>query len=185
MFDSHIRRLLETSAALVNGLTGGHAHGKPFVAPSAAGAPEVARTALGIFTTIGPEAAADLIATAASLRRIYAATAAGSVDEAAEIVNSCLLATGARPQLDRVPGEPWQLHFHGRDDSIGTGWGAGCFAAVALAVGSDLAGRLGVCAAERCDRVYVDTSRNAGRQFCSTICQNRTKTASYRARRAG
>ena len=45
------------------------------------------------------------------------------------------------------------------------------------------AGRLGVCAAERCDRVYVDTSRNATRRFCSTACQSRTKAAAFRARR--
>ncbi|MGW7325252.1 CGNR zinc finger domain-containing protein [Streptomyces sp. NPDC054845] len=40
-----------------------------------------------------------------------------------------------------------------------------------------------MCRAVRCDRVYVDTSRNAGRQFCSTACQNRTKAAAFRARK--
>ncbi|MFC6935784.1 CGNR zinc finger domain-containing protein [Actinomadura yumaensis] len=33
-----------------------------------------------------------------------------------------------------------------------------------------------------CDRVYVDTSRNGTRRFCSTACQNRVKTAAFRAR---
>ncbi|WP_235619177.1 CGNR zinc finger domain-containing protein [Embleya scabrispora] len=42
--------------------------------------------------------------------------------------------------------------------------------------------RLGLCGAPRCDRAYVDTSRNAGRQFCSTACQNRVKAAAFRAR---
>ncbi|MEV7190535.1 CGNR zinc finger domain-containing protein [Streptomyces sp. NPDC093510] len=51
-------------------------------------------------------------------------------------------------------------------------------------MGSDLAGRLGVCRAPKCDRVYVDTSRNAARQFCSTACQSRVKAAAHRARRA-
>ena len=32
------------------------------------------------------------------------------------------------------------------------------------------------------DRVYVDTSRNATRRFCSTACQSRTKAAAFRAR---
>ncbi|WP_456236959.1 CGNR zinc finger domain-containing protein [Actinomadura physcomitrii] len=32
------------------------------------------------------------------------------------------------------------------------------------------------------DRVYVDTSRNGKRRFCSTACQNRVKTAAFRAR---
>ena len=45
-----------------------------------------------------------------------------------------------------------------------------------------LADRLGVCDAARCDRVYVDTSRNGARRFCSTACQNRTKAAAFRTR---
>jgi predicted RNA-binding Zn ribbon-like protein len=49
-------------------------------------------------------------------------------------------------------------------------------------VGSSLHGRLGVCSAERCDRVYVDTSRNGSRRFCSTACQNRVKAAAFRAK---
>jgi predicted RNA-binding Zn ribbon-like protein len=30
--------------------------------------------------------------------------------------------------------------------------------------------------------VYVDTSRNGTRRFCSTTCQNRVKTAAFRSR---
>ena len=52
------------------------------------------------------------------------------------------------------------MHFHGTTDGLATGWAAGCATGLALAIGSDLAGRLGVCEAERCDRVYVDTSKN-------------------------
>ncbi|WP_345391172.1 CGNR zinc finger domain-containing protein [Nonomuraea salmonea] len=33
-----------------------------------------------------------------------------------------------------------------------------------------------------CDRVYVDSSRNAVRQFCSRSCQSRVKAAAFRAR---
>ncbi|HEX8935998.1 MAG TPA: CGNR zinc finger domain-containing protein, partial [Pseudonocardiaceae bacterium] len=48
--------------------------------------------------------------------------------------------------------------------------------------GSDCASRLGVCSAPRCDRVYVDASRNGTRRFCCTACQNRVKSAAHRAR---
>jgi predicted RNA-binding Zn ribbon-like protein len=89
--------------------------------------------------------------------------------------------TGARPRLDRHDGEPWHLHFHGAEDSLVTGWAAGCATGLAVVLGSDLRGRLGVCTAPRCDRVYVDTSRNATRRFCSTSCQNRVKAAAFRA----
>jgi predicted RNA-binding Zn ribbon-like protein len=43
--------------------------------------------------------------------------------------------------------------------------------------------RLGVCAAENCDDVYVDTSRNASRRYCSNTCASRSTVAAYRARR--
>jgi predicted RNA-binding Zn ribbon-like protein len=43
--------------------------------------------------------------------------------------------------------------------------------------------RLGVCSAEGCDDVYVDTSRNASRRYCSNTCASRSTVAAYRARR--
>ncbi len=43
--------------------------------------------------------------------------------------------------------------------------------------------RLGVCSAESCDDVYVDTSRNASRRYCSNTCASRSSVAAYRARR--
>ena len=45
--------------------------------------------------------------------------------------------------------------------------------------------RLGVCSAEGCDHVYVDTSRNASRRYCSNTCASRSTVAAYRARRRG
>jgi len=51
-------------------------------------------------------------------------------------------------------------------------------------LGGSHSDRLGVCTAPRCDRVYVDTSRNGTRRYCSTSCQNRVKTAVFRARMA-
>ena len=42
--------------------------------------------------------------------------------------------------------------------------------------------RLGVCAAEGCGNVYVDTSRNASRRYCSNTCASRSTVAAYRAR---
>ena len=42
--------------------------------------------------------------------------------------------------------------------------------------------RLGVCSAESCNDVYVDTSRNASRRYCSNTCASRSTVAAYRAR---
>ncbi|MFC7574193.1 CGNR zinc finger domain-containing protein [Klenkia terrae] len=43
--------------------------------------------------------------------------------------------------------------------------------------------RLGVCAAEGCGNVYLDTSRNASRRYCSNTCSSRSTVAAYRARK--
>ena len=42
--------------------------------------------------------------------------------------------------------------------------------------------RLGVCSADNCDNVYIDTSRNASRRYCSNTCASRSTVAAYRAR---
>ncbi|MFE1952846.1 CGNR zinc finger domain-containing protein [Streptomyces sp. NPDC059524] len=183
LFDSHMKALLDASAALVNALTDGEARGRPYAAPEGAERVGAVRAALSAGADLEQDAADRLAATARALRTVFEAVAADDLDAAAPALNALLRDTGARPQLDRSPGEPWQVHFHGSEDSYAVGWSAGCATGLAMALGGDYAGRLGVCAAPRCDRVYVDTSRNAGRQFCSTACQNRVKAAAFRARR--
>ncbi|WP_246142655.1 CGNR zinc finger domain-containing protein [Nocardioides rubriscoriae] len=181
---------MEVAARLVNELTPGHRRGRPYDAPAGRERVRATAAALGGDGRRTPEVSdADAVALAghaAAMRTCFQACDAGQDDDlarAAATVNAMLRATGARPQLDALPGGGWHVHFHGRDDSLAVGWAAGCATGLALAMGSDLAGRLGVCAAERCDRVYVDTSKNSTRRFCSTSCQNRVKAAAYRARR--
>ncbi|HEY1485203.1 MAG TPA: CGNR zinc finger domain-containing protein [Micromonosporaceae bacterium] len=173
------------SVALVNSLTGGSERGRPYPAPATDDLASLAAASLPDRPDVSRRDAAYLLGAAQRMRAVIEAVDADRVDDAARVLNDLLAATGARPQLDRTGDEPWQLHFHGSDDSIAIGWSAGCAAALALAVGSDLAGRLGVCQATACDRVYVDISRNATRHFCSTACQSRTKAAAFRARRSG
>jgi predicted RNA-binding Zn ribbon-like protein len=171
---------------LVNALTPGAAHGRAFVPPAGADLVTAVTAALRAGQPAAREAtaaeAAEFCGVAELLRSVFDANAAGEVDLAARRVNELLVVTGARPSLDRHDGEEWHLHFRGEDDSLVTGWAAGCATGLAVVVGSSLHGRLGVCSAERCDRVYVDTSRNGSRRFCSTACQNRVKAAAFRAK---
>ncbi len=44
------------------------------------------------------------------------------------------------------------------------------------------ASRLGVCSASPCTNVYVDTSPNQSRRYCSDRCSSRANVAAYRAR---
>ncbi|MEU6895592.1 CGNR zinc finger domain-containing protein [Streptomyces sp. NPDC046557] len=143
----------------------------------------VGRTAASLPRDIDAGQAAYLVGAARRMREVFLAVQEGHLDAAGRVVNALLRESAARPRLDRAEGEPRQVHFHGSDDSFAAGCSASCATALALAVGGGLAGRLGVCRADRCDRVYVDTSRNAARRFCSTACQNRTKAAAFRARK--
>lgn len=189
LFDSHIEVLLEAAVSLVNELTDGERQGRRYAAPAgdelpaAAAAALPARSQARVPPRLPGDSAAYLSRAAQMMRGVFEAMEEGRADDAAAAINRLLLETGARPQLDRVDDEPWQVHFHGSSDTYGVGWSAGCATALALVVGSELAGRIGVCGAPHCDRVYVDASRNAARQFCSAQCQSRVKAAAFRARR--
>ena len=171
---------------LVNLLTPGEDRGRRYQPPEGdertAAVAAVLRESGGREPT--REEAAELCFVAAELRGVFEAVSAGSIDEAARQVNSLLIRTGARPELKQHDGEPWHLHFHAADNSLPNGWAAGCATGLAVVLGGDHHDRLGVCTAPRCDRVYVDTSRNGTRRYCSTACQNRVKTAAFRARLA-
>jgi predicted RNA-binding Zn ribbon-like protein len=186
-FNSHMDTVVAVAVSLVNQLTPGDDRGHPYPPLDAGRLAGAATAALRVgrpgTRAVTPHEAAQLCDFAAEFRVVFTAVASGVVDTAAHRVNRLLAATGAHPWLDRHDGEPWHLHFHAAEDSLATGWAAGCATGLAVVLGSDLHGRIGVCTAPRCDRVYVDTSRNGTRRFCSTACQNRVKAAAFRARR--
>jgi predicted RNA-binding Zn ribbon-like protein len=193
-FNSHMDAIVAIAVELVNALTPGMRHGRPYIPPAEAEGVDRSAAATAVLRavdfgtrdfgrrTVSPDEAREFAEVAAELRVVFEAVAADDVDRAATQVNRLLQSTGAHPQLDKHDGEPWHLHFHGPDGTFVNGWAAGCATGLAVVLGSDLHGRLGVCTAPACDRVYVDVSRNGTRRFCSTACQNRVKTAAYRER---
>lgn len=187
-FNSYADVVIAVTVELVNALTPGMRRGRPYTPPAGAELPAAVTAALRLGSprsrAVTDEEATGFAGVAAELRGVFESVAAGDVDAAALEVNRLLRATGARPQLDRHDGEPWHLHFHAPADGMVYSWAAGCATGLAVVLGSELYGRLGVCTAPGCDRVYVDVSRNGTRRFCSTACQNRVKTAAFRARRA-
>ena len=186
-FNSHMDAVIRVTVELVNLLTPGEQRGRRYLPPEGdertALVNAVLRAGGGQREATWDEAA-GLCFVAAELRGVFEAVGAGAVDDAAGRVNTLLRRTGARPELERHDGQPWHLHFHAADRSLPSGWAAGCATGLAVVLGSEEHDRLGVCTAPRCDRVYVDTSRNGTRRYCSTSCQNRVKTAAFRARSA-
>ena len=183
-FNSHTDVVVRVAVALVNLLTPGEERGRGYQPPE--GDERTAAVGAVLRASGGREAtweeAAELCFVAAELRRVFEAVSAGAVDDAAAAVNALLIRTGARPELERHDGQSWHLHFHAASRSLPDGWAAGCGTGLAVVLGGDRCDRLGVCTAPRCDRVYVDPSRNGTRRYCSTSCQNRVKTAAFRAR---
>lgn len=185
-FNSHTDAVVAVSVELVNLLTSGYRQGRPYTPPPTTDQKVALVTILSArkrdrHHLTDPELA-DLTTLARQLRPVFTAVSTGDHDDAAERINTLLRDTAAHPLLIKHDGEPWHIHFHGDRDSYTDDWAAGCATGLAIVLGSEHADRLGECTATACDRVFVDTSRNGTRRFCSTACQNRIKAAAFRAR---
>ncbi|ATE54839.1 CGNR zinc finger domain-containing protein [Actinosynnema pretiosum] len=98
------------------------------------------------------------------------------------LVNELLAETATRPHISTHDGRPPHLHFAPAELPTQERVRAYTAAGVAHAV-CDAPDRLGRCAAPGCAVVYVDTSRNGRRRFCSTRCANRVHVSLHRSRR--
>lgn len=104
-------------------------------------------------------------------------------DQAAEFVNALLREADAVPQL--VKHGSWDYHFHATSAQTPLAQRMAAESAMAFAdlIRAGQLARLRHCAADDCDDVHVDLSKNSSRRFCSTACSNRVNVAAYRARR--
>lgn len=105
-------------------------------------------------------------------------------DAAVEIVNGLLRDARALPQL--VKHDAWDYHLHATPADAPLVDRMAVEAAMALidVIRHKRLDRLRTCAAQNCERVMVDLSKNGSRRFCDTACANRTNVAAYRARQA-
>jgi len=105
-------------------------------------------------------------------------------DEAVGLVNTLLRDASALPQLVRHDG--WEYHIHATSPDAPLADRMAVDAAMALAdvIRSGELARLRYCAADDCEDVLVDLSKNRSRRFCSLTCANRVNVAAYRSRRS-
>ena len=115
------------------------------------------------------------------LREIWAADETGAVD----IVNRLLRQARALPQLVAHDGQPYHLHAAPDGAPLQVRMAVEAAMAVLDVIRAGEFGRLEVCAADDCDSVLVDLSRNRSKRFCDAGCGNRLAVAAYRARKAG
>lgn len=105
-------------------------------------------------------------------------------DDAAELVNKLLRESNALPQL--VKHDIWDYHLHATPSDAPLADRMAVEAAMAFTdvIRTGQLDRLRLCAADDCQSVHVDLSKNRSRRFCSTSCSNRTNVAAYRVRQA-
>jgi hypothetical protein len=116
------------------------------------------------------------------LRLVFEASASGDTAGVIDGINELMVRHPITPQISSH--DPQHLHIHAASKTQSV---------AELLVGEALLGlanlvcdlgptRLGVCSATPCTNVYVDTSPNQSRRYCSDRCSSRANVAAYRAR---
>ena len=116
------------------------------------------------------------------LRPVFEASAADDADRVVEGLNELMVRHPITPRIATHDERGLHLHVATKSQSVAE-----------LLVGESLLGlaylvcdlgstRLGICAASPCTHVYVDTSPNQSRRYCSDRCSSRANVAAYRAR---
>jgi predicted RNA-binding Zn ribbon-like protein len=104
--------------------------------------------------------------------------------EAVALVNGLLAEANALPQLVKHDGWDYHIHATSPDAPLADRMAVDAAMAVADVIRVGEFGRLRVCAADDCEDVVVDLSKNRSRRFCGLTCANRVNVAAYRSRRA-
>jgi predicted RNA-binding Zn ribbon-like protein len=115
------------------------------------------------------------------LRELWLASEQESVDQ----VNNILRNARALPQLVKHDG--WEYHIHATTPEAPLSERMAVEAAMALVdvLRSGELSRLRVCAAENCEAVLLDLSRNRSKRYCDTgNCANREHVRAYRQRKS-
>ncbi|GAA3464097.1 CGNR zinc finger domain-containing protein [Saccharothrix longispora] len=120
--------------------------------------------------------ARDLLRWAARLSPVF-----DPAPDRVALVNALLAEAAARPYVSTHDDRPPHLHFAPEDAPTPDRVRAFTAAGLAHLLCED-PDRLGRCARPGCATVYVDTSRNGRRRYCTTRCANRVHVAQHRAR---
>jgi predicted RNA-binding Zn ribbon-like protein len=118
------------------------------------------------------------------LRPVFEASNAGDEQSVVRQLNALLAKHPVTPYIagHGGDGEPWHMHVTDRQSSVSELLVAESLMGLSTLVCDLGATRLGVCDASPCSNVFVDTSPNQSRRYCSDRCSSRANVAAYRAR---
>jgi len=117
------------------------------------------------------------------LREVFEHGSAGRDTETVAEINALLEAYPTQPRISGHDTNDWHMHVTGRAASVSSEVLAGAVWGLAVWLCEHGSERFGVCADERCGNVYLDTSSNCCRRFCSERCATRSHVAAHRARK--
>jgi predicted RNA-binding Zn ribbon-like protein len=117
------------------------------------------------------------------LREVFQHGSSGRDAEAVTELNALLVAFPVQPRISGHDSDDWHMHVTGRGASASAEYVAGAVWGLAVWLCEYGSARFGVCADERCGNVYLDTSSNNCRRFCSERCATRSHVAAHRARK--
>ncbi len=117
------------------------------------------------------------------LKVIFDLGAAHRDDEAVAALNALLETHPMQPRISGHDAGDWHMHVAGRGSSATSEFLAGAVWGLAVWLCEYGSARFGVCADDRCGNVYLDTSSNCCRRFCSERCATRSHVAAHRARK--
>ncbi len=116
------------------------------------------------------------------LRPVFEASNERNEPAVVEQLNDLLAKHPVTPYIaGHEPGK-WHMHVADRSSSVAELLIAESLMGLSTLVCDLGANRLGVCDASPCKDVFVDTSPNQSRRYCSDRCSSRANVAAYRAR---
>lgn len=128
---------------------------------------------------VGDEDLAEFAALAKDLHGVFVA---GELDDAIDVLNELLADTPMAPRISTHGDRGPHLHVEPAAASTVVRLRANCLMGLAAVLCDGGRLRVGSCDAHDCERVFVDTSRNARRRFCTSTCSTRHHVAAHRAR---
>lgn len=117
------------------------------------------------------------------LRPVFEASSHGDEASVVSRLNELLDRHPITPYIAGHDSQSWHLHVSNRSSSVAELIIAEALLGLATLVCDLSPLRLGVCSAAGCTDVFVDTSPNQSRRYCSDRCSSRANVAAYRARR--
>ena len=132
--------------------------------------------------SVTPGDVAELREFQVALRPVFEASEAGEVSAVVTRLNDLLARHPITPMISEHDPDHLHMHVANRAASVAELLVGESLMGLATLVCDLGATRLGVCHASPCTHVFVDTSPNQSRRYCSDRCSSRANVKAYRAR---